>query len=74
LHGYRTGGDPKLSQIAGVAEALDSLTIVITVLLWVKASVANLSEASVPKEVKNAEMDELSTYIGKKTRSTSSRP
>jgi transposase-like protein len=45
-----------------------------TVSLWVKASVAHLPEAPVPKEVQVAEMDELFTFIGnKKTGSTSSR-
>jgi transposase len=45
-----------------------------TVSLWVKAKVASLPEASVPEEVKDAEMDELFTFIGeKKSVFTSSR-
>jgi transposase-like protein len=45
-----------------------------TVSLWVKAKAGRLPEAPVPEEVKNAEMDELFTFIGeKKSRSTSSR-
>jgi transposase-like protein len=44
-----------------------------TVSLWVKAYVANLPEAPQPKEVKDAEADELFTFIGnKKTGFTSS--
>jgi len=44
-----------------------------TVSLWVKAHVASLPEAPMPEEVKEAEMDELFTFIGdKKTGSTSS--
>jgi hypothetical protein len=40
---------------------------------WAKAHAQKLPEAPVPKEVENAEMDELFTFIGeKKTRSTSS--
>jgi transposase-like protein len=45
-----------------------------TIALWVKAKAASLPEAPVPEEVKDAEMDELFTFIGdKKTKSTSSR-
>jgi len=45
-----------------------------TVSLWVKAHAANLPEAPMPEEVKEAEMDELFTFIGhKKTESTSLR-
>ena len=45
-----------------------------TVSLWVKAHAASLPEAPLPEEVKEAEMDELFTFIGdKKTGSTSSR-
>jgi transposase len=45
-----------------------------TVSLWVKAKAANLPQAPVPKEVQEAEMDELFTFIGeKKSQSTSSR-
>jgi len=44
-----------------------------TVSLWVKAQAASLPEAPLPEEVKEAEMDELFTFIGnKKTGSTSS--
>ena len=44
-----------------------------TVSLWVKAHAALLPEAPVPDAVKEAEMDELFTFIGdKKTKSTSS--
>lgn len=44
-----------------------------TVSLWVKAQAAHLPEAPMPEEVKEAEMDELFTFIGhKKTGSTSS--
>lgn len=43
-----------------------------TVSLWVKAYAASLPEAPMPEEVKEAEMDELFTFIGnKKTESTS---
>lgn len=43
-----------------------------TVSLWVQASAARIPEVPVPKEVKDAEMDELFTFIGnKKTGSTS---
>jgi len=42
-----------------------------TVSLWVKARAASLPEAPLPGEVKEAEMDELFTFIGnKKTGST----
>jgi hypothetical protein len=45
-----------------------------TVTLWVQAHAASLPEAPLPEEVKEAEMDELFTFIGnKKTGSTSSR-
>ena len=45
-----------------------------TVSLWVKARAVSLPEAPMPEEVKEAEMDELFTFIGnKKTGSTSSR-
>jgi len=45
-----------------------------TISLWVKAKAAHLPEAPVPKEVQDAEMDELFTFIGeKKSGSTSSR-
>ena len=45
-----------------------------TVSLWVQAHAASLPEAPMPDEVKDAEMDELFTFIGdKKTESTSSR-
>jgi len=45
-----------------------------TVSLWVQAHAASLPEAPLPEEVKEAEMDELFTFIGhKKTGSTSSR-
>jgi transposase-like protein len=45
-----------------------------TVSLWVQAHAASLPEAPLPEEVKDAEMDELFTFIGnKKTGSTSSR-
>jgi transposase len=44
-----------------------------TISLWVKAYAASLPEAPKPDEVKDAEMDELFTFIGdKKTGSTSS--
>ena len=44
-----------------------------TISLWVKAKAASLPEVPVPEEVKDAEMDELFTFIGdKKTKSTSS--
>lgn len=43
-----------------------------TISLWVKAKAASLPKAPVPEEVKDAEMDELFTFIGdKKTESTS---
>jgi transposase-like protein len=45
-----------------------------TVSLWVQAQAASLPEAPLPEAVKEAEMDELFTFIGKKkTGSTSSR-
>lgn len=45
-----------------------------TVSLWVQAKAGQLPQAPVPEEVKDAEMDELFTFIGeKKSRSTSSR-
>jgi transposase-like protein len=45
-----------------------------TVSLWVKAQAAQLPDPQVSAEVKEAEMDELFTFIGdKKTKSTSSR-
>ena len=45
-----------------------------TVSLWVKAKAASLPAAPVPEEVREAEMDELFTFIGeKKSKSTSSR-
>ena len=45
-----------------------------TVSLWVKAHAASLPEAPLPEAVREAEMDELFTFIGnKKTGSTSSR-
>ena len=45
-----------------------------TVSLWVKSRAASLPKAPLPEEVKEAEMDELFTFIGnKKTGSTSSR-
>ena len=44
-----------------------------TISLWVKAKAASLEDLPVPEEVKEAEMDELFTFIGdKKTKSTSS--
>lgn len=44
-----------------------------TVSLWVKAHADRLPAAPLPEEVKEAEMDELFTFIGhKKTGSTSS--
>jgi transposase-like protein len=44
-----------------------------TVSLWVQAQAAQLPNPPVPSEVKEAEMDELFTFIGdKKTKSTSS--
>jgi transposase-like protein len=44
-----------------------------TVALWVTDHAETLPNAPVPKEVENAEMDELFTFIGdKKTGSTSS--
>jgi transposase len=44
-----------------------------TVSLWVEAHTAALPAPPVPEEVKEAEMDELFTFIGdKKTKSTSS--
>jgi len=43
-----------------------------TVSLWVTDHAQSLPDAPVPEEVKEAEMDELFTFIGnKKTRSTS---
>jgi transposase-like protein len=45
-----------------------------TVSLWIKAYAASLPEAPMPEGVKDAELDELFTFIGgKKTGSTSSR-
>jgi len=45
-----------------------------TVSLWVKAKAARLPAAPIPEEVRDAEMDELFTFIGeKKSRSTSLR-
>lgn len=45
-----------------------------TIANWVMAHAEALPEAPVPEEVKEAEMDELFTFIGsKKTKSTSSR-
>ena len=45
-----------------------------TVSLWVKAQAAQLPNLPVPEQVKEAEMDELFSFIGeKKTKSTSSR-
>jgi transposase-like protein len=44
-----------------------------TVSLWVRARAEQLPDPPVPDEVKEAEMDELFTFIGeKKNRSTSS--
>ena len=44
-----------------------------TVSLWVTAQAAQLPDPPVPSEVKEAEMDELFTFIGdKKTKSSSS--
>ncbi len=44
-----------------------------TVSLWVKAQAEQLPDPPVPAAVKEAEMDELFTFIGdKKTKSTSS--
>jgi len=44
-----------------------------TVSLWVKAQAERLPDPPVPAEVKEAEMDELFTFIGdKKTKSSSS--
>jgi hypothetical protein len=37
-----------------------------TISLWVKEKAANLPKALVPAEVKDAEMDELFTFIGEK--------
>jgi len=37
-----------------------------TVSLWVKAKANSLSQAPLPNEVKDAEMDELFTFIGEK--------
>ena len=45
-----------------------------TVSLWVKAKAASLAKAPVPKEVKEAEMDELFTFIGEKKRRSTSSP
>jgi transposase len=43
-----------------------------TISLWVQAHAASLKDLPVPEEVKEAEMDELFTFIGdKKTGSTS---
>jgi transposase-like protein len=43
-----------------------------TVSLWVKAQAALLPEPPMPSDVREAEMDELFTFIGdKKTKSTS---
>ena len=43
-----------------------------TVSLWVKAQADKISDPPVPAEVKEAEMDEVFTFIGdKKTRSSS---
>ena len=45
-----------------------------TVSLWVKAQAAQLPDPPVPDQVKEAEMDELFTFIGdKKTKSSLSR-
>ncbi|NPV75626.1 MAG: helix-turn-helix domain-containing protein [Anaerolineae bacterium] len=45
-----------------------------TVSLWVKAQAEQLPDPPVPSDVKEAEMDELFTFIGdKKTQSSSSR-
>jgi transposase-like protein len=45
-----------------------------TVSLWVQAQAAKLPDPPVPSEVKEAEMDEVFTYIGeKKKRFSSSR-
>jgi transposase len=45
-----------------------------TVSLWVQAHKDTLPDPPVPKEVREAEMDELFTFIGeKKTKSSSSR-
>ena len=45
-----------------------------TVSLWVQAQAAQLSDPPVPSEVKEAELDELFTFIGgKKTKSSSSQ-
>lgn len=44
-----------------------------TVSLWVQAQAAQLPDPPVPEQVKEAEMDELFTFIGdKKTKSSSS--
>ena len=45
-----------------------------TVSLWVKAKAASLAKAPVPKEVKEAEMDELFTFIGEKKSGSTSSP
>lgn len=45
-----------------------------TVSLWIQAQADQLPDPPVPSQVKEAEMDELFTFIGdKKTRSSSSR-
>jgi transposase len=45
-----------------------------TISLWVNAKTANLPQAPVPAEVKEAEMDELFTFIGEKKSVSTSSP
>jgi hypothetical protein len=45
-----------------------------TVSLWVQAHAAQLPDPPVPAEVKEAEMDELFSFIGEKKNKSSSSP
>jgi transposase-like protein len=45
-----------------------------TVSLWIQAQADQLPDPPVPKEVKEAEMDELFTFIGDKKSKSSSSP
>ena len=45
-----------------------------TVSIWVKEQAAQLPELPVPEQVKDAEMDELFTFIGNKKNKSSSLP
>lgn len=45
-----------------------------TVSLWVKAKTNSLPQAPLPKEVKDAEMDEIFTFIGEKKSGFTSSP